>query len=166
MIDSNQFQNPIEIASEAPFKSAIANRHRDTTKAKKRAGKAPLPRYALSTINQAPNTAQENTHRKTSLSIDTTPHICHTEHSTTIASKIQIWTKAMKNPTLTITMNSSNQMIVRNERGNHSIIPLTITGLSTLRDLLGEEKRSIQTMIDEFYAKQEKESMDEIKEMF
>ena len=72
----------------------------------------------------------------------------------------------MKNPTLTITMNSSNQMIVRNERGNHSIIPLTITGLSTLRDLLGEEKRSIQTMIDEFYTKQEKESMDELKEMF
>ena len=61
MIDSNQFQNPIEIALEAPYKSAIANRHRDTTKAKKRAGKAPLPRYALSTINQAPNTAQENT---------------------------------------------------------------------------------------------------------
>jgi len=72
----------------------------------------------------------------------------------------------MKNPTLTITINSSNQMIVRNERGNHYVIPLTITGLSTLRDLLGEEKRSIQTMIDEFYTKQEKKSMDEIKELF
>ena len=111
MIDSNQFQNPIEIASEAPFKSAIANRHRDTTKAKKRAGKAPLPRYALSTINQAPNTTQENTHRKTSLSIDTTPHICHTEHSTTIASKIQIWTKSNEKSNL----NHYNELLKPND---------------------------------------------------
>jgi len=125
-----------------------------------------LPRYALSTINQALNTAQENTLGKHPYPLTLRPIYAILNTPPQLHPKSKSGQKAMKNPTLTITMNSSNQMIVRNERGNHYVIPLTITGLSTLRDLLGEEKRSIQTMIDEFYTKQEKESMDEIKEMF
>jgi len=113
-----------------------------------------------------PNTAQENTLGKHPYPLTPRPIYAILNTPPQLHPKSKSGQKAMKNPTLTITMNSSNQMIVRNERGNHYVIPLTITGLSTLRDLLGEEKRSIQTMIDEFYAKQEKQSMDEIKEMF